>query len=246
MAAPTATPENIQHDLAARNEMLLTYYPLVQRIANRMATSYGLPTGFEPADLVSSGVFGLIEAWERFDPERGVPFESYAIPRVKGAIVDAIRGGDWVPRKVRDRARNHNETVATLTTKLGRAPTAPEVQATTGDPQCRKSTHKVPVTLLALEATVADGSLTVADSVVDDAAEQPGFAIEDAELRRGLLDALHTLPERDRLILTLYYFQGMQLAGIAKTLGITESRVSQIHMRALQSLRARLQEDQSA
>jgi RNA polymerase sigma factor FliA len=245
LTATATTTQTPRPDVESRNAVVLEHYPLVQRIANRVAHSYGLPVGLETADLVSYGVLGLVEAWERFDPARGVPFESYAIPRVRGAIVDAIRNGDWVPRKVRDRARRINERTTTLTAQLGRTPTTEEIEASLG-PDAGKR-NRMPATVLTLEAQVADGSLTVADALVDTGAEEPGWALEDAELRRQLVSSINCLPERERFILTLYYFQNVQLTEIARVLGVTESRVSQIHMRALEMLRGQLQDvDQSA
>src|SRR3954463_5808191 len=97
-----------------RNEALVEWYPMVERIAHRAAATYGLPASVDPADLVSCGVLGLAEAWDRFNPERGVAFEAFAIPRIKGAVIDAIRAADWVPRKARQRARETGESLAVL------------------------------------------------------------------------------------------------------------------------------------
>ncbi len=239
------------HDVEERNAVVLENYGLVQRLANRVASTYGLPTGMEAADLVSHGVLGLVEAWERFDPDRGVPFEAYAVPRVRGAIVDAIRRIDWVPRKVRARARRLDEAQATLTNKLGRAPSRDELEEQVGSDATQTKRSRLPATLLALDSTVggsADGDGNVVGDMLADAhVEQPGSAIMDAELRRQLMGALNRLNEREKLIVTLYYFQGVPLADIAKILGVTESRVSQLHMRALQTMRSRIdEEDQSA
>lgn len=235
---PTATE--------ARNDALLEYYPMVERLARKVASQYGTPTGMEVSDLVSHGVLGLAEAYDRYDASRGVPFESYAILRIRGAIVDAIRGVDWVPRKVRTRVRKEKEASARLTTELGRAPTTDEIDEHLGVTGSRR--RRGPKTLLALEDTVArgtggDGGISIGDTLADVEVEVPGEAIEDAETRRRMLEALNKLQERDALILTLYYFEGVPLTEIAKVLGVTESRVSQLHMRALGRLREQLDND---
>ncbi|HYZ91267.1 MAG TPA: sigma-70 family RNA polymerase sigma factor [Actinomycetota bacterium] len=188
-----------------RNQALLTWYPMVQRLAHRAATSYGLPAGVETADLVSCGVLGLAEAWDRFDASRGVAFDVYAIPRVRGAIIDAIRAGDWVPRKARQKAR---ETGTNL------------------------------MLLISLDAH-SDGDQPASDRLADES-ELPGDDLAACETRRELMGAINRLPERERLIVTLRYFEGTQLAEIASRLGVTESRVSQLHARALRMLKSSL------
>lgn len=193
-------------DMQDRNEVLMAWYPMVQRIAHRAAATYGLPQGLETADLVSSGVIGLAEAWERYDPERGVVFEAFAVPRVKGAIVDAIRASDWVPRKARQKARQTGEPLALL------------------------------VSMDEGHSNEESGG-TPAERLADESAPVPGAGLFASEDRRELMVALNRLPERERMIVTLHYFQGVQLAEIARSLGVTESRVSQLHTRALRMMR---------
>lgn len=194
-------------DIEERNQALLAWYPMVQRIARRAAASYGLPQGVETADLVSCGVLGLAEAWERFDADRGVAFDIYAIPRVRGAIIDAIRAGDWVPRKARQKARSTGAPVMVLVSMNGRSEHAP----------------------------------TEAERFAEEQMPLPGEELDAAETRRELLGAINRLPERERLIVCLRYFEGSQLADIAGMLGVTESRVSQLHTRALRMLRDALE-----
>ncbi len=194
-------------------EALLTWYPMVQRIAHRVATTYGLPNGVDTADLVSCGVLGLAEAFDRFDPQRGVAFEAFAIPRVKGAIVDGIRAADWVPRKARLRSRETGEPLAVLVSMD--------------------------------ETSSSDsGSRSAADRMADPIEAVPGDEIVAAEGRRELVDALNRLPERERLIVTLHYFEGVPLQEIARSLGVTESRVSQLHTRALKIMRGTIETTQ--
>lgn len=200
-----------QQATTQRSEALLEYYPMVRRIAHRAAATYGLPVGVEASDLVSSGIIGLAEAWDRFDGSRGVAFEAFAVPRVKGAVVDAIRASDWVPRKARQRSRNTGEPVAVLVSIDG--------QRRNGE---------------------TDGPL--AERIADDCVPLPGAELLAAEQRRELMVALNGLPERERLIVTLHYFHGVRLAEIARSLGVTESRVSQLHGRALRMLRETIED----
>jgi RNA polymerase sigma factor for flagellar operon FliA len=189
-----------------RNQALLTWYPMVERIARRAAATYGLPQGVDTDDLVSSGVLGLAEAWDRFDHERGVAFEAFAIPRVKGAIVDSIRASDWVPRKAREKARRTGESLLQL--------------VSIDDGQ-----------------SSGEGDSSVTERISDEGIPAPGEELLAAEGRRELMGSLNRLPEREKMIVTLHYFQGVQLAEIARSLGVTESRVSQLHTRALRMMR---------
>jgi RNA polymerase sigma factor for flagellar operon FliA len=193
-----------------RNEALLEWYPMVERIAHRAAATYGLPNGVDTDDLVSSGVLGLAEAFDRYDSSRGVAFEAFAIPRVKGAIIDAIRAADWVPRKARQRSRMTGEPVAMLVS-IDESRSSEEGQQTTAE-------------------KLADGNLP-----------EPAAGLLAAENRRELVGALNRLPERERMIVTLHYFERVALQDIAKALHVTESRVSQLHTRALRMLRAAIE-----
>jgi RNA polymerase sigma factor for flagellar operon FliA len=245
-AVKPAAPPAVRAEVDARNEVLVRCMPLVRYVARRVGASYGLPAGVEIADLVSYGLFGLVEAYERFDASRGVKFETFAIPRIRGAIVDELRHMDWVPRNVRSRARKMSDAAAVLTAQLGRAPTREEMADRLGleelDGFERRGT---PATLLALEDIVGqDGagldSMAVADTLVDRSVAEPGYALEESELRAALLKAMDDISERDRLILTLYYFESVPLGVVARLLGVTESRVSQLHTRALHAMRVRL------
>ena len=190
-----------------RNEALVEWYPMVERIAHRAAATYGLPASVDASDLVSCGVLGLAEAWDRFDPERGVAFEAYAIPRIKGAVIDAIRAADWVPRKARQRARETGESVAFL------------------------------VSMDEDHGSESGDGMSAADRLADEQLPQPGAELMVAEDKRELIGTLNRLPERERMIVTLHYFEGVPLQEIAKSLGVTESRVSQLHTRALRMMR---------
>jgi RNA polymerase sigma factor for flagellar operon FliA len=190
-----------------RNEALVEWYPMVERIAHRAAASYGLPASVDASDLVSCGVLGLAEAWDRFDPERGIAFEAFAIPRIKGAVIDAIRAADWVPRKARQRARETGEQLAVL------------------------------VSMDEDHGSESGERMSTADRMADEQLPEPGTELMESEDKRELIGTLNRLPERERMIVTLHYFEGVALQEIAKSLGVTESRVSQLHTRALRMMR---------
>jgi len=194
-----------------RNEAMIEWYPIVERIARRAVASYGLPASVDASDLVSCGVLGLGEAWDRFDPERGVPFEAYAIPRIKGAVIDAIRAADWVPRKARQRARENGEQLVALVSM----------------DQDHDSEY--------------GERMSTAEKIADDRLPEPGAELMVAEDKRELIGTLNRLPEREKMIVTLHYFEGVALQDIAKSLGVTESRVSQLHTRALRKMREGIQ-----
>jgi len=190
-----------------RNEALVEWYPMVERIAHRAAATYGLPASVDASDLVSCGVLGLAEAWDRFDPERGVAFEAFAIPRIKGAVIDAIRAADWVPRKARQRARTTGEPVAVL------------------------------VSMDEDHGSESGERMSAADRLADHQLPEPGSELMASEDKRELIGTLNRLPERERMIVTLHYFEGVPLQEIARSLHVTESRVSQLHTRALRMMR---------
>jgi RNA polymerase sigma factor for flagellar operon FliA len=202
-------------DHSDRNEAMVTWYPMVERIAHKTAATYGLPAGVDTDDLISCGVLGLAEAFERYDDTRGVAFEAYAIPRVRGAIIDAIRASDWVPRKARQRSRMTGEPVAVLVS-------------------------------MDQSRSTDDGERSGAERIVDKSAVEPGAELLAAEDRRELMGALNRLPERERMIVTLHYFEKVALQDIAKSLKVTESRVSQLHTRALRMLRAAIEAEHAA
>jgi RNA polymerase sigma factor for flagellar operon FliA len=224
-------------DPELRNRLLMQYAPLVKYVAGRVRS--GLPQTVDQADLVSEGIFGLADAIDKFDLSRGLAFQTYAVPRIKGAIIDALRAVDWVPRSVRNKIRDTERAHTNLQTRLGRTPTDEEVA----------DEMKISVRELRdVYAKASCTSLAAVDDlvVVDETAASPGDALEDDEMRAALLRAVHLLPERDRVIVALYYYEGFTLAEIGQVLQISESRVSQLHTRATVVLRARLGAQQAA
>jgi len=231
----------------ARERLILHYAPLVKYVASRVAT--GLPASVDQADLVSYGMFGLIDALEKFDPGRGNKFETYAIPRIKGAIIDELRAMDWVPRSVRFKAREIEKAYSDLESLHKRGPTEKEVAARLG--VTLRELHEVInqisfVQVLQLDEILSVGSdrgeqVSLLDTLADRRTD-PTTALEGEETRGLLAAAINSLSEREKIVVTLYYFEGLTLAEIGDILGVTESRVCQIHTKAVGQLRLQLVE----
>jgi RNA polymerase sigma factor for flagellar operon FliA len=201
-------------------------------------TAERLPDHVEPADLVQSGVFGLLEAIDRFDPDRCSRFESYAVPRIRGAVLDELRAQDWVPRTVRLRIREADRVREELAVRLRRTATEREVADVLGLlPSELGAAAAAPV----LSVEQLSGAGGVLDGLAG-AEPDPEAAVAEQETRRLLWCAVAQLGERDRLVLRLYYLEDRTLAEIGRMLGVTESRVSQLHGRLVARLRARLAE----
>jgi len=228
-----------------RDQLILHYSPLVKYVAGRVAV--GLPQNVEQSDLVSYGIFGLIDAIEKFDPARGFKFETYAIARIKGAILDELRSIDWVPRSVRAKAREIERSIAKLESQLHRSPTDEELAAEMGmeERQLQQMLSKISfVGLVALDEMLSVGgergeSMSLGDTIAD-SGEGPGALYEVEEMRHMLAQAINKMPEREKIVLTLYYYEGLTLAEIGQVLGVTESRVCQIHTKSILQLRSRL------
>lgn len=233
-------------EIPAREKLILHYAPLVKYVAGRVAI--GLPPSVELDDLVSYGVFGLMDALDKYEPTRGVKFETYALARIRGAMIDGLRSVDWVPRSVRQKAREFEAASQKLETSLGRAATDRELAAAMGlsDDEYTQMLSEVACTTLNslddLWHNDADGDdpVRVADSVKDTQAEDPLERLEFTELKRALAGAIDQLAERERLVLALYYYEGLTLKEIGKVLEVTEARISQIHSKAILRLRGKL------
>jgi RNA polymerase sigma factor for flagellar operon FliA len=228
-----------------RDRLVLHYAPLVKYVAGRVGT--GLPTHVDVGDLVQSGIFGLVDAIEKFEPARGLRFETYAMLRIRGAILDDLRSQDWVPRVVRSRAREAERALERLGARLHRTPTDAELASELGitHDELRDLYSQLQLTsVVALEDLVAAGkdSGSLVDTLPDDGAVDPVAVLVDQDNRRQLAEAIAQLAERDKVVVTLYYFESLTLAEIGKVLGVTESRVSQLHTRAVMRLRAKLVE----
>ena len=234
-------------DDESREKLILHYAPLVKYVASRVAT--GLPASVEQADLVSYGMFGLIDALTKFEPGRGNKFETYAIPRIKGAIIDELRAMDWVPRSIRFKAREIEKAHTDLESMLKRQPSEQEMAERLGI--TRRELHDVVsqisfVSVLALDELVSVGAdrgeqVSLIDTLADRGID-PTMGVESQETRGLLAAAINELSEREKIVVTLYYFEGLTLAEIGEILGVTESRVCQIHTKAVGGLRGQLTE----
>jgi RNA polymerase sigma factor for flagellar operon FliA len=229
-----------------RDRLVLHYAPLVKYVAGRVGT--GLPSHVEVSDLIQSGIFGLVDAIEKFEPERGLKFETYAMQRIRGAILDDLRAQDWVPRSVRSRARDVERALERLEAKLQRTATdtelAQELDCTTDE--LRDLFAQLQMTsVVALDDLIGSGRGTpsLAETLPDDRAEDPVASLVDRDSRRQLAEAVERLSDRDRIVVTLYYFENLTLAEIGRVLGVTESRVCQLHTRAVLRLRTKLTEN---
>ena len=234
-----------EDDSSARDALILNYSPLVKYVAGRLAS--GLPQSVDTADLISYGIFGLIDAIKKFDPERAIKFETYAIARIKGAIIDELRAMDWVPRSVRSRAREIETSYIALENLLKRVPSDQEVADHMG---VTIKDFQAILTKLSYTSVVSfeelwvggdrDEGQSALGSIKDDAAEDPVAIFESVEIKDILAGAIDRLPEREKTVIALYYYEGLTLKEIGQVLGVTESRVSQLHTKAVLRLRARL------
>ena len=233
-------------DERARERLVVAYSPLVKYVAGRMGSA--LPAHVEEGDLISYGLGGLIAAIERFEPARDIRFETYAMARIRGAIIDELRTLDWVPRSVRARAREFERVNTKLEARLHRAPTDDEMAS-----ELEISLEELLDTLLAIANstivaldelwTVSDSTgdqVSLLDTLADDAAEDPQALVERSSFRDRVADAIVALPEREKMVIALYYYENLTLREIGEILGVTESRVSQLHTKAVLRLRSKL------
>jgi RNA polymerase sigma factor for flagellar operon FliA len=250
-----AKPDDVQslwlefsrtRDKGIRDRLILTYAPLVKYVAGRLGS--GLPAHVDEGDLVSYGLLGLIGAIERFDPTRDIKFETYAISRIKGAIIDELRALDWVPRSVRSRARDIERAIAELEAKLGRAPDDDEIAGKVGitveelEASLTEISRSSIAALDELWTMSGDGGdqVSLLDTIEDTDGPNPQDALAQTELREALGESIARLPEREKLVVTLYYYEELTLREIGEVLGVTESRVSQLHTKAILRLKSRL------
>jgi RNA polymerase sigma factor for flagellar operon FliA len=219
-------------DRAARDRLVVHYSPLVKYVAGRMRA--GLPPQVQQDDLISDGVLGLMGAIDKFDPDRGLQFQTYAVPRIRGSMVDGLRASDWVPRLVREEMRDINAATATLEHRLQRRPSESEIAKEMGiserelGKQYGRSAY---ATLTSIESDHMHDIATPANGDVPGAPDG---------LPTGVAGAIRGLPERDQIVMALYYWEGLSLAEIGQALAVSESRVSQLMTRATLELRRRL------
>ena len=228
-----------------RDRLVLNYSPLVKYVAGRVAS--GLPRNVEQADLVSYGIFGLIDAIDRFEPERGYKFETYAITRIKGAIIDEMRHMDWVPRSVRAKARAIEQAYGRFEAEKQRTPSDKELAAETGMTPSQLQTALSQISFVGVVALdevltgVGDrgDGVTLGDNLPDPG-DGPSTMFEVEEMRHILANAIDGMPDREKTVLSLYYYEGFTLSEIGAVFGVSESRACQIHTKAILHLRAKI------
>jgi RNA polymerase sigma factor for flagellar operon FliA len=238
-------PKNAPPAERQREESLRRYAPLVKYVVDRIATS--LPKSIEKDDLVNTAIIGLFDALEKYDPDRGTKFETYAIWRIKGAVLDELRSLDWVSRTTRRKAKHLERVCCMLDQKLGRAAKETEIAKEMGltlHELLRLIEEVRGSVVLSLDQAVPvdeDHDLTgLADMIEDDDSPNALAKIEEDENKKLLLQAINNLSEQERLVVALYYYEEMTLKEIGETLMISESRVSQIHTKAILRLRGRM------
>ena len=234
-----------RRDPKIRDHFIRQYAPLVKYVAGKMAV--GMPGNVEFDDLVGYGVFGLFDAIKKFDPTKHVKFKTYAVTRIRGAIFDELRTIDWVPRSVRQKAREVEEAVRTLEAKLGRAATDAEIAKKMNMPpdEFQQLMLKISGTsILSLSDVWYSGDdndrISVAESIESPTSLNPDSIVEKDEIKRVIVEAIGELSEKEQKVLVLYYYEDLTLKEIGEVLEVTESRVSQLHTKAIIRLRAKL------
>lgn len=235
------------NDSDTRDQLLNQYLQLVKNVAGRMAA--GFPKSVELNDLINTGVIGLIEAFNNFDPSRGVKFETFAVPRIRGAILDELRALDWVPRSTRAKARNIDRALMKLENELGRGPSEKELakrmEISVDDLFSAKKDVSV-TSLLSLDELICreDDNRQVPriETIENTTTVDVLLDMEKVELRAYLLQAISSLTEQERLVVSLYYYEELTLKEIGDIMLISESRVSQIHTRAVIRLRSMIRD----
>lgn len=231
-------------DPDAREGLVMAYASLVRYVAGRLAM--GMPSQVELDDLESYGLFGLLEAIERFDPGRGVKFETYAMTRIRGAIIDGLRADTWAPA-LKQKVKQMDEAQAQLETQLGREPTDEELGARLGlsaSDLVRRRSEVAAAVILSLDEVTSSSEegegVSVVERLEDPTSPDPVAEVLFREKREILAAALEKLPEKERLVVTLFYFEGLTAKEIAMVMSLSVARISQLHSKAILRLRGRL------
>lgn len=228
-----------------KDKLILHFLPLVKYIAGRMAIT--MPSHIDSDDLISSGIIGLVKAIERYDLNCGTQFETYATTRIKGAILDELRSLDWVPRSVRGRAKVLEKVYVLLEEKLGRIPTDEETAEYLGISTEELSEwikYATPTPIVSLNAVLNSGDddkpLQVIDTLEDSKHKSPLSVTEQKEIQGFLAESINDLNTQEKMVIILYYYEGLMLKEIGEILGVSESRVSQVHTKAMLRLKGKL------
>ncbi len=226
-----------------RDKLVLHYLHLVKHTVNRLPLS--LPNSVSQDDIISYGTMGLLDAIKRFEPERGWKFETFAVNRIRGEVIDQLRVQDWVPRGVRKRNKKLIETMKELEERLLRTPTDEEMASALGVTVARYRVmlSESTVLVLSLDETLGsdkDSSMSLIDTVADRHSTPPDGSLEEGDIQKHLAEAINQLPEREKLLIALYYQEHLTLSEIGNLLSISESRVCQLHAQAIMRLRYKL------
>ncbi|MFP4362338.1 MAG: RNA polymerase sigma factor WhiG [Spirochaetia bacterium] len=232
-------------DPKIRDAFVKQYAPLVKYVAGKVAI--GMPHNVEFDDLVGFGVFGLFDAIEKYDPGKHVKFKTYAVTRIRGAIFDELRSIDWVPRSVRQKTKQIEDTVQRLQASLGRPASDKEIAKEMGVSieDLQKTMLKISGTsILSLNDVWYTGDdndkVSIADSIESPQSLNPDIIVEKDEIKRVIVEAINELPEKEKKVLVLYYYEDLTLKEIGQVLEVTESRISQLHTKAIMRLRTKL------
>ncbi|AEJ19665.1 RNA polymerase sigma factor WhiG [Gracilinema caldarium] len=232
-------------DPKIREAFIKQYAPLVKYVAGKVAV--GMPHNVEFDDLVGFGTFGLLDAIEKFDPDKNVKFKTYAVTRIRGAIFDELRSIDWVPRSVRQKTKELEETIGSLEAQLGRTATDQEIAQALGlteEEFLKTMMHISGTSILSLNDVWFSGDendkVSIGESIEAPSSLNPEHIVEKDEIRRIIIEAINELPDKEKKVLVLYYYEDLTLKEIGQVLEVTESRVSQLHTKAILRLRAKL------
>jgi len=232
-------------DPAIREAFIKQYAPLVKYVAGKIAV--GMPNNVEFEDLVGYGYFGLIDAIDKYDPDKNVKFKTYAVTRIRGAVFDELRLIDFVPRSVRQKTREIELTISSLEAQLGRVATDQEVAKAMrmDEAEYMKTIQKISGTsIISLNDLWYSGDdndkVSIADSIESPSSLNPDVVVVNEEIRRVIVEAINELPDKEKKILVLYYYEDLTLKDIGRVLQVTESRVSQLHSKAVLHLRSKL------
>ena len=228
-----------------RDKFIRQYMPLVKYVAGKLAV--GMPGSVEFDDLVGFGQFGLLDAIEKFDPGKNLKFKTYAVTRIRGAIFDELRQLDWVPRSVRQKSREIEDTIVELESKLGRTATDAEIAEKLGvsESEYQQTVMKVSGTsVLSLNDVWYSGNdndhMSIGDSIESPSSLNPDVIVEREEIRKVIIEAINELPEKEKMVIVLYYHEDLTFKEIGQVLEVSESRISQLHTKANLRLRAKL------
>lgn len=234
-------------DIQAKKQLIEHYLPLVDYVAGRMAI--GLPKNVSKDDLASNGVMGLIDAIEKFDYRRGLQFETYASWRIRGAMIDGLRQGDWVPRSVREKAKKIEEAYQQLEQHYLRSVSDTEISGYLGvsERDFQVMLQEIAVTTVcSLEDPIREEeSETRLSMLVDEKAKNPDYKVQEFFLKESLVKGIERLTEKERIVVSLFYYEELSLSEIAEVMNLSPSRISQLHSKAILRLRGVLEKQKS-